>query len=77
MILYSFQCKNQIQNGNDQDLQRYKDCIDGIKIRQQPDKSTKKCGVEKKNHNLINDEQMLILEDKIMKEVLKDLEDYK
>ncbi|XP_060875245.1 uncharacterized protein LOC132948679 [Metopolophium dirhodum] len=77
-----FQCNNQIKNGNNQDflkenIQRYKDCIDGIKIRQQPDKSTKKSDIEKKNHNLINDEQMLIPEDKMMKEELKDLEDQK
>ncbi|XP_003242712.1 uncharacterized protein LOC100575688 [Acyrthosiphon pisum] len=77
-----FQYNNQKKNGNNQDylkenIQRYKDCIDGIKIRQQPDKCTKKCDLEKKKHNLINDEQMLIPEDKMMKDALKDLEDQK
>ncbi|KAL4107885.1 hypothetical protein QTP88_018160 [Uroleucon formosanum] len=75
-------CNNQIKNGNNQDfleenIQSYKDCIDGIKKKQQSDKSTKKYDIEKKKLKLINDEQMLIPEDIMMKEELKYLEDQK
>lgn len=66
-FLKSFQCNNQIRNGNNQENN---DCINDTEKRQQYDKSTKKNDIEKK-HNLINDEQMLIPEDQIIKEDLK------